>query len=162
MEKEDLLNSLDNIIDDDFLEEYKSQLLSKNKSTNSDLTGNLTGNFTSNLTDNLIELKDRKVLLEKITSERCIVLFSKKSFPRCALMKKKLIEVCKLRTDIAFYTVEAESVADVCAYMNISVLPFLAFFKDGRAVDGIVGFEGLGTEDFTVHDLLTRIQHSEI
>lgn len=107
-------------------------------------------------------LTSRDALFARILTERCIVHFFKPEFARCKVMDQKLVEVSTILTNIKFYRVEAENFKDVCEYLKITMLPFLGFFKEGRCVDNILGFEGLGEDDFKVNDLVKYIKRSDI
>lgn len=134
----------DDFIDEKILEEYKKKRLAE-----------LTVSPYS-------EIKARSTLLEKITTERCIIHFYKKEFQKCQIMNERVENVSNFFKDIRFYKVDAENFPDVCSYLHVKVLPFLGFFKDGKCVDSVIGFEGLGLEDFKIDDLINKIKNSDI
>lgn len=135
----------DDTLDETFLKEYKQKRIAELK----DIAP-------------LHKITQREGLLQKITTERCVVHFYKDEFDKCKIMNERLHRASLIRKDIAFYRAEAEDFQDVCSYLHITVLPFLGFFRDGKCVDFVIGFEGLGVNDFKVEDLLEKIKHSEI
>ncbi|KRH92853.1 ATP binding protein [Pseudoloma neurophilia] len=139
------LEIFDDSLDEGFLEEYRKKRIAEIKTP-----------------VQLSKIKNRDILLQKITTERCIVHFYKQEFEKCKIMNERLHQISTLRKDISFYMAEAEDFPDICSYLHITVLPFLGFFKDGKCVDSVIGFEGLGENDFKMEDLLEKIKHSEI
>lgn len=136
---------IDDTIDECILEEYKKKRIAE----------------LTNIAP-LQKITRRDILLQKITTERCIIHFYKDEFEKCKIMNERVYQVSLIKKDISFYRVEAEDFPDVCEYLHINVLPFLGFFRDGKCVDSVLGFEGLGINDFKVEDLIEKIRHSEI
>lgn len=101
-------------------------------------------------------------LIEKTKSLKMIVHFYKAEFKRCAVMGRRLEEVRDSFPEIGFYRVDAEVCPMVARKLEIRVLPFLGFFKDGYFVDQVVGFERLGDDDVDAEALRRRILDSNI
>lgn len=140
-----LENEIDEYIEEGILEKYKLKRLTE-----------------LNCRILLEEIRQRDSLLQKIITERCIIHFYKEEFEKCKIMNEKLQQISSMITQIKFYRVEAENFPDVCSYLHINVLPFLGFFRDGKCVDSIIGFEGIGENDFNTEDLINRIKNSDI
>lgn len=136
---------IDSDVDDQVLSHYKQKRLSELKK------GIPIPSITS-----------RQSLLNTITTQRCIIHFHNPEFARCQIMDKKLAEAADIVDDIKFYRAEAQLFEDVCEYLQIRTLPFLGFFRDGKCVDGIVGFEGLSGDDFKASELVKFIKRSDI
>ena len=60
---------------------------------------------------------------------------------------------------VKFIKLNAEKAGFFVAKLSIKTLPTLVFFKDGVAVDRLIGFDGLGGDEFATETLLARIQH---
>ncbi|KAF9764625.1 Phosducin-like protein 3 [Nosema granulosis] len=108
------------------------------------------------------EITVERDLIEKSQRETMIVHFYKDDFKACAIMNKELNNLFKDIENIKFYKIKAEICPIVTSKLNISVLPFLGFFKDGYFVDQVVGFEGCGDERFDREKLKKRILESNI
>ncbi|CAD24942.1 similarity to the THIOREDOXIN family [Encephalitozoon cuniculi GB-M1] len=108
------------------------------------------------------EVVSEKELIEKTKSLRMIVHFYKPEFKRCKTMDKGLEEVKDCFPGIRFYRVNAEICPVVARKLEIRVLPFLGFFKDGYFVDQVVGFEKLGGDSVEPEVLKKRILDSNI
>ncbi|EOB11834.1 Phosducin-like protein 3 [Nosema bombycis CQ1] len=101
-------------------------------------------------------------LINKSQHETMIVHFYKDDFKACEIMNRELSKVCKELENIKFYKVKAEIAPVVTNKLQITVLPFLGFFKEGFFVDQVVGFEGMGDERFSYEKMKKRIQESNI
>lgn len=108
------------------------------------------------------EITTERDLIEKSQSETMIVHFYKEDFKACSIMNKELNNVYKDIEHIKFYKIKADICPVVTTKLNITVLPFLGFFKEGYFVDQVVGFEGMGDERFDREKLKKRIQESNI
>ncbi|WEL37815.1 thioredoxin [Encephalitozoon hellem] len=107
------------------------------------------------------DITSERELIEKTKSLKMIVHFYKQEFSRCKIMDRRLEGVREFFPGIRFYRVNAEICPVVARKLEIRVLPFLGFFKDGYFVDQIVGFERLGDEA-EPEALKKRIQESNI
>jgi len=69
-------------------------------------------------------------------------------------MDDRLKAIAKTNLKCKFIRVNAEKAVFFSRKLGISVLPTLVIFKDGVAVDRIIGFEDLGgKDDFTTSSL---------
>ncbi|ELQ75666.1 ATP binding protein [Trachipleistophora hominis] len=136
---------IDSEVDDHVLNQYKQKRLSELKKALP-----------------VPSITSRQSLLNAITTQRCIIHFHNPEFARCRIMDERLAEAADIVSDIKFYRAEAQLFEDVCEYLKINVLPFLGFFRDGKCVDGIVGFEGLSGDDFKTSELVKIIKRSDI
>lgn len=107
------------------------------------------------------EISTEKELIEKTKSLKMIVHFYKPEFKRCSVMDQKLMDVSRSLPSIKFYRVNADVCPTVSTKLEIRVLPFLGFFKDGYFVDQMVGFEQWG-DDMDVDSLKKRILESNM
>lgn len=107
------------------------------------------------------DIPAEKELIEKTKSLKMIVHFYKPEFSRCKIMDRRLEEIKDYFPGIQFYRVNAEMCPIVARKLEIRVLPFLGFFKDGYFVDQVVGFEKLG-DDVELEALKKRILESNI
>lgn len=111
----------------------------------------------------LTEFNDESELVRKSKTNTMIVHFYKPEFRRCEIMNHNLDKVSILFPGVEFYKILAEKCTVVTERLNITTLPFLAFFKNGFYVDAIVGFEGITEDDsFSSDDLAVAIRRSEL
>ena len=90
-------------------------------------------------------LPDDKILLEFTTeTHRCVIHFAHPDFARCRVMDEHLRELAVRHDDVRCARVDVRDVPFVVEKLNIRVLPCVIGFKDGMAVERVVGFEGLG------------------
>ncbi len=109
------------------------------------------------------EIEEEQFLKVVTKSEFTAVHFYHKDFERCKIMDKHLHEVAYNHPEAKFVKLDAEKAPFFIKKLQIQVLPTVVFFKDGVAVDRIVGFEDLGgTDDFHMITLSRRIVKSGI
>ncbi|ADM10923.1 thioredoxin-like protein [Encephalitozoon intestinalis ATCC 50506] len=113
------------------------------------------------LSGNVEDITSERELIEKTKSLKMIVHFYKPEFGRCQTMDKRVREIKNCFPEIRFYRVNAEICPVVTRKLEIRVLPFLGFFKDGYFVDQVVGFEKLG-DNLDLEALKKRISDSNI
>ncbi|KAM0672312.1 thioredoxin [Ordospora colligata] len=114
------------------------------------------------LSAKVVTICSEKELIEKTKTMTMIVHFQKAEFKRCAIMDKMLDEVQGSFPEISFYRVDADICPVVAKKLEIRVLPFLGFFKDGYFVDQVIGFEKLGGDAIDIECLKKRIAESNI
>ncbi|RKF55124.1 Thioredoxin domain-containing protein plp1 [Golovinomyces cichoracearum] len=111
------------------------------------------------------ELKEEKALMDLITkSELIVVHFSKADFSRCGEMDIHLEALASRHYGTRFAKIYVENSPFLVMKMCIKVLPCILCWKNGKNVDRIVGFEGLGDtpDSFTTDDLEQRLMSSGI
>ncbi|KAL0266138.1 UNVERIFIED_CONTAM: hypothetical protein PYX00_011854 [Menopon gallinae] len=108
----------------------------------------------------LMELTSEAELVRKSKSDSMIVHFYKPEFRKCQIMNHNLEKACRSFPGVAFYKIRADLCNLVTERLAITVLPFLAFFRDGYFVDSVTGFEGLGDDWFEAEDLVELIRSS--
>ncbi|RKP06776.1 thioredoxin-like protein [Thamnocephalis sphaerospora] len=105
------------------------------------------------------DLSDDKEVLEVTTkTQRCILHFYHQDFRRCQIMDKHLQKLAKKYFKTRFARMDVEKAPFLVERMKIQMLPCVVLFKDGIAVDRVVGFEELGnTDNFTLRTLERRL-----
>lgn len=110
----------------------------------------------------LMEFYSEPELIRKSKRDTMVVHFYKPEFNKCQIMNQKLEDVSRCFSDIEFYKIDASICNLVTAKLDIKILPFLAFFKNGFFVDSLIGFEDLGKHWFETDDLVNLIKNSNI
>eukprot|EP00756_Hemistasia_phaeocysticola_P040898 Hpha_TRINITY_DN16889_c3_g2::TRINITY_DN16889_c3_g2_i1::g.148284::m.148284 len=102
---------------------------------------------------------NEKEFLPEVTSTNCVVVhFFQESFTRCKLMHEKMGIVTNRQVQVKFLKINAQEAGFFVEKLQVRVLPCLVFFKDGVAVDKVVGFEGISdTETFPASALERKI-----
>ena len=77
-------------------------------------------------------------------SKFCIVDFSASWCGPCRMLKPIMEEIETLLPDVKFYNVDVDDAEDVAKDFRIFSIPTIMVFKNGQAVDSMVG---LGTQD---------------
>jgi len=100
--------------------------------------------------------------LPSVTKSKFVVChFFHSNFERSKIVDKHLSILCKKHLATKFIKIDAEKSPFFATKLMIKVLPTLVFFKDGIAVDRLVGFEELGGKDeFSTEILEKRIEKS--
>lgn len=89
---------------------------------------------------------NEKEFLPEVTSTNCVVVhFFQENFAACEQMHEKIGIVTTRQVQVKFLKVKALDAGFFCDKLGVQVLPCLIFFKDGVAVDKLVGFDGLST-----------------
>ncbi|RKF64322.1 Thioredoxin domain-containing protein plp1 [Erysiphe neolycopersici] len=107
-----------------------------------------------------VEIKEEKSLMDLITSSTNIVVhFAKDDFTRCKIMDDHLNTLSSTHYNTRFVKIQVENAPFLVVKMGVKVLPCVLCWIDGKVVDRIVGFEGLGyiENKFTTKDLETRL-----
>ncbi|KAI9646592.1 hypothetical protein NHQ30_004587 [Ciborinia camelliae] len=115
------------------------------------------GNFT--------EIKEEKTLMDLTTEVKyAVVHFSKDDFARCGVMDTHLATLAPKHLDTRFLKIDVENAPFLVTKLNVKILPCVLVFIDGRSIDRIVGFEGLGytPDTFTTKDLEARLLASGV
>ncbi|ESZ91975.1 hypothetical protein SBOR_7632 [Sclerotinia borealis F-4128] len=115
------------------------------------------GNFT--------EIKEEKALMDLTTEVKyAVVHFSKNDFARCGVMDTHLATLAPKHLDTRFLKIDVENAPFLVTKLNVKILPCVLVFIDGRSIDRIVGFEGLGytPDTFTTKDLEARLLASGV
>jgi thioredoxin-like negative regulator of GroEL len=95
-----------------------------------------------------ITLVDQDDFLPKVTKSKYVVChFFHPEFQRCKIMDRHLANVAKKYIATRFIRINADKSPFFVQKLAIRVLPTVVLFKDGVAVDRIVGFEELGGND---------------
>ncbi|KAF4626312.1 hypothetical protein G7Y89_g11848 [Cudoniella acicularis] len=111
------------------------------------------------------EIKEEKALMDLTTEVKyAVVHFAKDDFARCGVMDDHLETLAPKHFDTRFLKMNVENAPFLVTKLKIQVLPCILAFVDGKSVDRIVGFEGLGyTQDtFTTKDLEARLLASGV
>ncbi|KAH8683080.1 thioredoxin-like protein [Tricladium varicosporioides] len=111
------------------------------------------------------EIKEEKALMDLTTEVKyAVVHFAKDDFARCGVMDTHLETLAPKHFDTRFLKMNVENAPFLVTKLKIQVLPCVLAFVDGKSVDRIVGFEGLGyTQDtFTTKDLEARLLASGV
>lgn len=108
------------------------------------------------------EIKDETELLDittSTTSPLCVVHFQKSDFNRCRIMNEKLAVLAEKHYETRFVSIDVDNAPFLVVKLGVKVLPCVICFKDGKSVDRIIGFEGIGyrPDDFTVQELEGRL-----
>ncbi|KAI6247619.1 Thioredoxin domain-containing protein plp1 [Erysiphe necator] len=107
-----------------------------------------------------IEIKEEKVLMDLITSSiNVVVHFAKDDFARCKIMDDHLITLATTHYNTRFVKICVENSPFLVMKMRVKILPCVLCWINGKVVDRIVGFEGLGCHEeiFTTRDLEIRL-----
>jgi thiol-disulfide isomerase/thioredoxin len=92
-------------------------------------------------------------------SNLAVCHFYHTEFQRCKTIDAHLQELAKKHITTKFVYIDAEKSPFFVEKMKIKTLPTVVMFRDGIAIDKIVGFEGLGDgEKFETADLEQRLK----
>ncbi|XP_057740529.1 LOW QUALITY PROTEIN: thioredoxin domain-containing protein PLP3B-like [Arachis stenosperma] len=93
------------------------------------------------------EITEGDFLAEVTRSEKVICHFYHKEFYRCKIMDKHLKSLSPKHIDTKFIKLDAEHAPFFVAKLAIKTLPCVILFRQGIAVDRLVGFQDLGGKD---------------
>ncbi|PNY03863.1 thioredoxin domain-containing protein 9-like [Trifolium pratense] len=100
------------------------------------------------------EVTEGDFLGEVTGSEKVICHFYHKEFYRCKIMDKHLKSLSTKHIDTKFIRLDAENAPFFVTKLAIKTLPCVILFRQGVAVDRLVGFQDLGAkDDFTTRAL---------
>ncbi|KUJ19802.1 thioredoxin-like protein [Mollisia scopiformis] len=114
---------------------------------------------------NYTEIKEEKALMDLTTEVKyAVVHFAKDDFARCGVMDGHLESLAQKHFDTRFLKMNVENAPFLVTKLKVQVLPCVLAFVDGKSVDRIVGFEGLGytPDTFTTKDLEARLLSSGV
>jgi len=104
------------------------------------------------------EITEGEFLGEVTKSPRVVCHFYHREFFRCKIMDKHIKLLTPKYFDTKFICVDAENCPFFVTKLGIKVLPCVILFRDGVAVDRIIGFQELGgVDDFTTKALENRL-----
>lgn len=58
----------------------------------------------------------------------------------CKMLKPFLAQVAENNKDVEFVMIDVDAEKELAGSLGVKSLPTIAFFKDGKAVDGFLGF----------------------
>ncbi|PYH86618.1 thioredoxin-like protein, partial [Aspergillus uvarum CBS 121591] len=91
-------------------------------------------------------LRTDQILLDFTTqTHRCVIHFAHPDFARCTTMDEHIRALASQHHEVRFARVDVRDTTFVVEKLKIRVLPCVIGFKDGVAVERVVGFEGLGS-----------------
>lgn len=109
------------------------------------------------------EVFEKKFLEEVTTTKHVVCHFFHEDFIRCKVVDKHLNNVCRKYPGTKFIKVNATEAPFFITKLQIQVLPCIVMFRQGVAIDRIVGFEELGgTDDFTQIRLEKRLADKNV
>lgn len=112
---------------------------------------------------NFREYSDEQELIALTAHKKMIIHFYSPTFKKCQQMNKTLQDIAPKLPEMHFGIINVKNCPEMCTSLNIKVLPFLAFFKDGFFIDHVVGFEKFGNSDTLRPELLVKfIAENEI
>ncbi|KAI5152372.1 hypothetical protein ENBRE01_2779 [Enteropsectra breve] len=111
----------------------------------------------------VISFEDEEELITLTEKIPIIISFYKSNFRKCIFMNKALEAIAPDFKKIKFATIDVSKCPKMVESLDIQVLPYLGFFRDGYFVDKLVGFEKLGnTQCFELKKLREYISNSPI
>ncbi|EAU30593.1 conserved hypothetical protein [Aspergillus terreus NIH2624] len=91
-------------------------------------------------------LNSDQALLDLTTeTKRSVVHFAHPDFARCATMDEHMRQLAAAHYEVRFARVDVRNTPFVVEKLKIRVLPCVIGFKDGIAVERVLGFEGLAS-----------------
>lgn len=93
------------------------------------------------------EITEGDFLGEVTHSEKVICHFYHREFYRCKIMDKHLKSLALKHFDTKFLKLDAENAPFFVTKLGIKTLPCVIFFRNGIAIDRLVGFQELGGKD---------------
>lgn len=102
--------------------------------------------------------------IETVTATHFVIChFYSRQFQRCEIVHKHLALLAAKYRDVGFCRIEAEKCPFFATKLGVRVLPTMVIFKDGGAVDRIVGFDELGaTDEFETIVLEERLAKAKV
>ncbi|QCD81779.1 hypothetical protein DEO72_LG2g2109 [Vigna unguiculata] len=100
------------------------------------------------------EITEGDFLGEVTGSEKVICHFYHKEFYRCKIIDKHLKSLAPKHIDTKFIKLDAENAPFFVTKLAVKTLPCVILFRQGVAVDRLVGFQDVGgKDDFTTRTL---------
>ncbi|GBG27211.1 Thioredoxin domain-containing protein 9 [Hondaea fermentalgiana] len=104
------------------------------------------------------EVFEENFLKTVLASKFCVAHFFHEDFERCKIMDKHLKLLATNHVEARFFKINAEKALFFVEKLEIRTLPTVVFFQDGKAIDKLLGFNGLPNGDeFSTRDLEERI-----
>lgn len=95
--------------------------------------------------------------LPTVTRSKFVVChFYHAEFQRCKLMDNHLRTIAPLHPETRFVTINADKAPFFVEKLGVRILPTLILFKDGVAINRILGFDGVSTNDVFQTYLLAK------
>ena len=88
---------------------------------------------------------DQALLNFTTQTNRCVIHFAHPDFARCQTMDEHMRTLAARHHEVRFARADVRSTSFVVEKLKIKVLPCVIGFKDGIAVERVIGFEGLGS-----------------
>lgn len=127
------------------LEQLKAEFKSKT-STQGSSSALANAHPTSSQDRQYPTISSDKAILDLTTeASRCVVHFAHPDFARCGIMDQHLQRLAALHHEVRFARVDVRNTPFVVEKLKVRVLPYVIGFKDGVAVERVMGFEGLGS-----------------
>jgi hypothetical protein len=104
------------------------------------------------------DIEEEGFLKTVTASERCVVHFHHRHFERCKIMDMHLAKCAKKFFGTRFVKLDAEKAPFFVEKLKIKTLPCAVVFVDGVAKGRQVGFDGLGSDEFTTAQLAWRFK----
>lgn len=138
--------------DDDFMAEWEQKRIEELKRERADLIRKndrpITGDYREITQDEF---------LPEVTSHKLVIChFYHDEFQRCRVIDQHLQQISQTHPETKFLRLNAEKAPFFIARLAVKVLPTVVIFLNGVAVDRVVGFEGVSTEDNFPTLALTR------
>lgn len=109
------------------------------------------------------EVKNEKDVLEVTTgTERVVAHFFHKDFQRCKIMDKHLEILAQRHIHTRFIKINVEDCPFLVTRLQIQVLPCVIPFINGIGKERVLGFEGLGGDNFTTGTLELVLKKSGV
>eukprot|EP00993_Chasmostoma_nieuportense_P004064 NODE_4747_length_746_cov_27.641357_g4586_i0.p1 GENE.NODE_4747_length_746_cov_27.641357_g4586_i0~~NODE_4747_length_746_cov_27.641357_g4586_i0.p1 ORF type:complete len:223 (-),score=95.96 NODE_4747_length_746_cov_27.641357_g4586_i0:53-721(-) len=87
--------------------------------------------------------------------------FFHKDFERCKILDKHLYEIAPKLLAVKLISLNAEKAAFFVSKLQVKTLPTIVFFKEGVAVDRMIGFDDIGgVDEFPTSRLVERIHRA--
>ncbi|CAN6483075.1 unnamed protein product [Victoria cruziana] len=100
------------------------------------------------------EISEGEFLAEVTKTEKVICHFYHREFYRCKIVDKHLKSLAPRHFDTKFISLDAENAPFFVAKLAVRTLPCIVLFRNGIAIERIIGFEDLGgKDDFTTATL---------
>lgn len=93
------------------------------------------------------EIVQDEFIKEVTSSDRTIVHFYHRDFPKCEIMHMHLQKLAKRHIEAKFVKIDAEKTMFFVNKLMIRSMPTVCLFFDGVCKDKIIGFDGLIDED---------------
>ena len=105
-------------------------------------------------------IRTEKELLDITTSSscpKCIVHFFKDDFQRCRIMDQHFESLAGRHFECRFLRIDVQDAPFLVTKLGVKVLPCVIAFVNGVSQERIVGFDGLGGDDFPTSLLQSRL-----